>query len=307
MGMLDGRVAIITGAGRGIGAEIARLYVREGAKVVVNDFGGNADGTGGDAGPAAAIAEELNNAAGDKVAVSDAGDIAEVDTGERLVNAAVNDFGKLDIVVNVAGILRDRMMFNLPAEDWDAVIRVHLRGHYTTLRPATAYWREQRNPDGHYRVINFSSASGLHGSPGQPNYAAAKLGIVGLTMSLANGMHKYGVTANAIAPGAATRLTATVPEEKRRGGGGNGEDDPSRSPANIAPVCAYIASDRSDWLTGRTISSAGYRVGMYNVPEEIASIESDGPWQLDDLAAKLEREFEPIADTGQLARFAHQI
>ena len=307
MGMLDGRVAIITGAGRGIGAEIARLYVKEGAKVVVNDFGGNPDGTGGDAGPAAAIAEELNNSAGDKVAVSDAGDIADVETGERLVNAAVNDFGKLDIVVNVAGILRDRMMFNLSAEDWDAVIRVHLRGHYTTLRPATAYWREQRNPDGHYRVINFSSASGLHGSPGQPNYAAAKLGIVGLTMSLANGMHKYGVTSNAIAPGAATRLTATVPEEKRRTGAGSIEDDPTRSPANVAPVCAYLASDRSDWITGRTLSSSGYRVGMYNVPEEISSIESQGPWQLDDLAAKMEKVFEPIADTGQLARYAHQV
>lgn len=307
MGMLDGRVAIITGAGRGIGAEIARLYVKEGAKVVVNDFGGNPDGTGGDAGPAAAIAEELNNSAGDRVAVSDAGDVADVDTGERLVNAAINDFGKLDIVVNVAGILRDRMMFNLSAEDWDAVIRVHLRGHYTTLRPATAYWREQRNPEGHYRVINFSSASGLHGSPGQPNYAAAKLGIVGLTMSLANGMHKYGVTSNAIAPGAATRLTATVPEEKRRTGAGSIEDDPTRSPANVAPVCAYLASDRSDWITGRTLSSSGYRVGMYNVPEEISSIESEGPWQLDDLAAKMEKVFEPIADTGQLARYAHQV
>ena len=305
MGSLDGRVAIITGGGNGIGASISRLFAKEGAQLVINDLGANPDGTGGNEGPAKVIAEEINASGG--AAEHDGGDIAAVETGERLVAKAIDAYGKLDIVVNVAGILRDRMIFNLNEADWDAVIRVHMKGTYSTVRPASAYWREQRNPDGHYRVINFSSASGLHGSPGQPNYAAAKLGIVGLTMSLANGMHKYGVTANAIAPGAATRLTATVPEEKRRGGGGNGEDDPSRSPANIAPVCAYIASDRSDWLTGRTISSAGYRVGMYNVPEEIASIESDGPWQLDDLAAKLEREFEPIADTGQLARFAHQI
>jgi len=120
-------------------------------------------------------------------------------------------------------------------------------------------------------------------------------------------MHKYGVTSNAIAPGAATRLTATVPEEKRRTGAGSIEDDPTRSPANVAPVCAYLASDRSDWITGRTLSSSGYRVGMYNVPEEISSIESQGPWQLDDLAAKMEKVFEPIADTGQLARYAHQV
>jgi NAD(P)-dependent dehydrogenase (short-subunit alcohol dehydrogenase family) len=177
MGILDGRVAIVTGGARGIGGSISRLFAAEGASVVVNDLGGTTDGTGGDAGPAHEMAEEIKAAGGQ--AVANAGDISEVATGEELVSTAIKEFGKLDIVVNVAGILRDRMIFNLTPEDWDAVIKVHLRGHYTTVRPASAYWREQRNPAGNYRVINFSSESGLLGSPGQPNYAAAKMGIVG--------------------------------------------------------------------------------------------------------------------------------
>ena len=212
MGVIDGRVAIITGGGRGIGASIARLFAAEGAAVVINDLGGNADGTGSDEGPAKQMADEITDAGGQ--AVADGGDIADVATGERLVRTAVERFGKLDIVVNVAGILRDRMIFNLPEADWDEVIRVHLKGHYSTVRPAAAYLREQRNPAGHYRVINFTSVSGLDGSPGQPNYAAAKMGIVGLTYSLAQGLARYGVTANAIAPGAATRMTATVPDRQ---------------------------------------------------------------------------------------------
>ena len=213
MGVIDGRVAIITGGARGIGASISRLFAQEGASLVINDLGGAPDGSGGDEGPAKQIADEIVAAGGS--AVSDGGDIGNVATGERLVGTAVEQFGKLDIVVNVAGILRDRMIFNLAEQDWDEVIRVHLKGHYSTVRPASAYWREQRNPQGHYRVINFTSVSGLDGSPGQPNYAAAKMGIVGLTYSLAQGLARYGVTANAIAPGAATRLTATVPADKR--------------------------------------------------------------------------------------------
>src|SRR5947207_11023362 len=172
MGVLDGRVAIITGAGRGIGASMARRFAAEGAALVVNDLGGDAEGTVSDAGPARQIVGEIVAAGGQ--AVADGGDIADTATGQRLVETAVQQYGRLDIVVNVAGILRDRMIFNLPEEDWDAVIRVHLRGHYSTVRPASAYWREQRNPQGHYRVINFTSISGLDGSPGQPNYAAAR-------------------------------------------------------------------------------------------------------------------------------------
>jgi NAD(P)-dependent dehydrogenase (short-subunit alcohol dehydrogenase family) len=304
MGMLDGRVAIITGGGRGIGASISRLFAAEGASLVINDLGGNPDGTGSDAGPARTIADELT--AGGAKAVSDGGDIADTATGERLVQTAVDQFGKLDIVVNVAGILRDRMIFNLPPEDWDAVIRVHLRGHYSTIRPASAYWRSQRNPAGNYRIINFSSGSGLHGSPGQPNYAAAKLGIVGFTYSLAQGLARYGVTANAIAPGASTRLTDTIPDDKRAGAsiGDSAAPDPRMSPDNIAPICAYLASAQSSWLTGRTLSASGYKVGLYNNPEVIAEVASDGPWSLDDLAAKLTGTFQPVADGVPFSAFA---
>jgi NAD(P)-dependent dehydrogenase (short-subunit alcohol dehydrogenase family) len=306
MGVIDGRVAIVTGGGRGIGASISRLFAKEGAKVVINDLGGHTDGTGGDEGPAREIAEEIVAAGGQ--AVADGGDIGDVATGERLVDTAVKEFGKLDIVVNVAGILRDRMIFNLSENDWDEVIRVHLKGHYSTVRPAAAYWREQRNPQGHYRVINFTSVSGLDGSPGQPNYAAAKMGIVGLTYSLAQGLARYGVTANAIAPGASTRLTATVPEDKRVvREAAPSEEDLERSPDNIGPVALYLASEQSDWLTGRVVASSGYEVGLYENPQVIRQISSTAPWEYDKLAAQLERSFRPAADGLPHSVFASQL
>jgi NAD(P)-dependent dehydrogenase (short-subunit alcohol dehydrogenase family) len=306
MGVIDGRVAIVTGGGRGIGASISRLFAAEGAAVVVNDLGGSTDGTGSDDGPAMEIAEEIVATGGR--AVADGGDIADVATGERLVRTAVQQFGRLDIVVNVAGILRDRMIFNLPEADWDAVIRVHLKGHYSTARPAAAYFREQRNPDGHYRIINFTSVSGLDGSPGQPNYAAAKMGIVGLTYSLAQGLARYGVTANAIAPGAATRMTATVPSGKwvvREGG--PSPEDPVRSPDNVAPVALYLASEQSDWLTGRVISARGYDVGLYANPEIIRQLSAPGPWDYEKLAEQMERSFRPVADGLPRSLFASQL
>jgi NAD(P)-dependent dehydrogenase (short-subunit alcohol dehydrogenase family) len=306
MGVIDGRVAIITGGGRGIGASISKLFAAEGAKVVINDLGGHTDGTGADEGPAKQLAEEISAAGG--TAVADGGDIGDVATGERLVDTAVKEFGKLDIVVNVAGILRDRMIFNLSEDDWDAVIRVHLKGHYSTVRPAAAYWRSQRNPQGHYRVINFTSVSGLDGSPGQPNYAAAKMGIVGLTYSLAQGLARYGVTANAIAPGASTRLTATVPDDKRVVREDRpSEEDLERSPDNIAPVALFMASEQSDWLTGRVVSSSGYEVGLYENPQIIRQVSSTAPWDYDKLAAQLERSFRPAADGLPFSLFASQL
>src|SRR6202012_806843 len=280
MGVIDGRVAIITGGARGIGASISRLFAEQGASLVINDLGGAPDGSGSDGGPAKAIADEITAKGGS--AVSDGGDIADVATGERLVKTAVEQFGKLDIVVNVAGILRDRMIFNLVEADWDAVIRVHLKAHYSTVRPASAYWREQRNPQGHYRVINFTSVSGLDGSPGQPNYAAAKIGIVGLTYSLAQGLARYGVTANAIAPGAPTRLTAPPPahkgvtREEVSTAERPSEEDLRMSPDNIAPVALYLASERSDWLSGRVISSPGFEVGLYENPPVIRQRSAPG-------------------------------
>lgn len=293
MGILDGKVAIVTGGGRGIGAGIVRLFAAEGASVVINDFGVATDGSQPDEGPAHDIAAQIVAAGGG--AVANGGDIAEAATGEQLVQTAISEFGRLDIVVNVAGILRDRMIFNMPPEDWDAVIRVHLRGHYSTVRPASAYWREQRNPSSNYRIINFTSVSGLHGGPGQPNYAAAKMGIVGLTYSLANALGRFGVTANAISPGASTRMTDTVPVE-RGGRADAGDVAPERSPDNIAPMVAYLASDDSRWCTARTLHTTGYEVSLFNNPALIATVRSDGPWSLPDLKAKVEQTFRPLAD-----------
>jgi NAD(P)-dependent dehydrogenase (short-subunit alcohol dehydrogenase family) len=291
MGVLDGRVAVITGGGRGIGAAIVRAFASEGAYLVVNDLGSSPDGVGGDKDPVHQIVEEINSSGGR--AVADDGDIADVSTGQRLITTAVEQYGKLDILVNVAGILRDRMIFNLSEEDWDTVIRVHLKGHYSTVRPAAAYFREQRNPQGQYRIINFTSGSGLHGSPGQPNYAAAKMGIVGLTYSLAQGLARYGVTANAIAPGANTRLTATVPDGKQPGAGVLPED---MSPDNIAPIALFLASERSGWLTGRTIAAMGYEVSLYGNPQPIRQINGTEAWKFEHLAELVEKSFRPVAD-----------
>jgi NAD(P)-dependent dehydrogenase (short-subunit alcohol dehydrogenase family) len=286
---LDGRVAVVTGAGRGIGAGIARLLAARGAAVVVNDLGVELDGSGADKGPAATVVAEIRDAGG--TAIADGGDVSDAEQAEGLIRAAVEEFGRLDVLVNVAGILRDRMIFNLSEQEWDDVVRVHLKGHFNTTKPAAAYWRDQRNPDGHYRLINFTSVSGLHGAPGQPNYAAAKMGIVGLTYSCANALGRYGVTANAISPGAATRMTASIPGERRSGA--LGSDDDERSPDNIAPIVGYLASEASDWLTGQVVGARGYEVQLYNKPAPIRHIVSDGPWEPERLAELVERTFKP--------------
>ena len=306
MGLLKNRVALVTGGGRGIGAAIAERFAAEGAAVVVNDLGSATDGLGVDAGPANDTVERILASGGQ--AVADGGDVAESSTGERLVQTAVEQFGGLDVVVNVAGILRDRMIFNLDEADWDAVIRVHLRGHYSTVRAAASHWRSQRNPDGQYRIINFTSLSALEGAPGQPNYAAAKMGVIGLTYSLAQSLARYGVTANAIAPGAETRLTATMPSEKKIefGDGQSADLADEFSPDNIAPLAVYLASDRSSWLTGRVLSAAGYEIGLYPNPETIRHLISPGPWQQEQLNAAIERLFKPVADGLPRSVFAAQ-
>ncbi|WP_219412590.1 SDR family NAD(P)-dependent oxidoreductase [Pseudonocardia nigra] len=292
---LDGRVAVVTGAGRGIGAGIARLLAARGAAVVVNDLGVELDGSGADTGPAAQVVDEITAAGG--TAIADGADVSDAEQAEALVRTAVEKFGKLDVLVNVAGILRDRMIFNLSEQEWDDVIRVHLKGHFNTTKPAAAYWREQRNPEGHYRLINFTSVSGLHGAPGQPNYAAAKMGIVGLTYSCANALGRYGVTANAISPGAATRMTASIPGE-RRAGTSAGNDE--RSPDNIAPIVGYIASEASDWLTGQVVGARGYEVHLYNTPAPIRHVVSANPWEPERLADLVERTFKPaVAPNGR--------
>jgi len=285
----DGRVAIVTGAGRGIGRSVARLLASEGASVVVNDLGAAVDGSGQDTGPAHDVVAEIAEAGGK--AVASGADVSDFAAAEHLVQTAIEQFGRLDVLVNVAGILRDRMVFNMTEQEWDDVIRVHLKGTFNTTRFASAYWRSQRDETAQNRIINFTSVSGLHGAPGQPNYAAAKMGIVGLTYSSANALGRYGVTVNAISPGAATRMTDSIPVDRQRS---RSTATDERSPDNVAPIVAYLASERSGWITGRVIHSMGYEISLYSNPEPVVRLIGTGPWDDDEeLAAQVERSFGP--------------
>src|ERR1700677_1426032 len=274
MGRLDGRVAIVTGAGRGIGRSVALLLASEGASVIANDLGAAVDGSGQDSGPAHDTVAAIADAGGK--AIANGADVSDFSAADGLVGTAIEEFGRLDVLVNAAGILRDRMVFNMTEQEWDDVIRVHLKGTFNTIRFASAHWRSQRDESAQNRIINFTSVSGLHGAPGQPNYAAAKMGIVGLTYSAAHSLAKYGVTVNAISPAAATRMTESVPTDRRRARSASAEDE--RSPDNVAPIVAYLASERSGWITGRVIHSMGYEVSLYNNPEPISRIIGTGPW-----------------------------
>ncbi|HEY7323554.1 MAG TPA: SDR family NAD(P)-dependent oxidoreductase [Streptosporangiaceae bacterium] len=290
MALLDGRVAIVTGAGRGIGRSVALLLAREGASVVVNDLGGAVDGSGHDSGPASEVVAEIASAGG--MAVASGADVSDHAAAEELIKTAIGEFGRLDVLVNVAGILRDRMIFNMSEQEWDDVIRVHLKGTFNTSKFAAAHWRSLREESAQNRIINFTSVSGLHGAPGQPNYAAAKMGIVGLTWSCANALAKYGVTVNAVSPAAATRMTDSIPTDRRRTDRPT-DEDPRRSPDNVANVVAYLASERSGWLTGRIVHSAGYEVSLYSNMSPTVRLIAEQPWDLDDLAAEVERSFRP--------------
>jgi len=288
MGSLDGRVAIVTGAGRGIGRSSALLLAREGASVVVNDLGAAVDGSGVDAGPAQQVVNEIAEEGGK--AIANGADISDHAAAEELIKSAIAEFGRLDVLVNVAGILRDRMIFNMSEQEWDDVIRVHLKGTFNTSKFAAAHWRSLREEDAQNRIINFTSVSGLHGAPGQPNYAAAKMGIVGLTWSCANSLGKYGVTCNAVSPGAATRMTDSVPTSRVRT---RRPDRDEWSPDNVATLVAYLASERSGWLTGRIVHSSGYEIALYNNASPVVRLIGHEPWQLGDLAEHVEKSFRP--------------
>ena len=288
MGSLDGRVAIVTGAGRGIGRSVALLLASEGMSVVVNDLGGALDGSGSDSGPARGVAEAIAGTGGR--AVASGADVSDHAAAEALIKTAISEFGRLDVLVNAAGILRDRMVFNMSEQEWDDVIRVHLRGTFNTTKFAAAHWHALRDESAQNRIINFTSVSGLHGAPGQPNYAAAKMGIVGLTYSAANSLARYGVTVNAVSPGAATRMTDSVPTDRRRARPGTPDE---RSPDNVAPHVAYLASERSGWITGRIVHAAGYEVALYSNPQPVIRVIGAGPWSLDALAEQVERSFGP--------------
>jgi NAD(P)-dependent dehydrogenase (short-subunit alcohol dehydrogenase family) len=284
MGLFDGKVAIVTGAGRGIGREEALLLAAEGGTVVVNDLGGAADGSGADTGPAHTVVDEIE-AAG-RVAAASTHDVSTWDGAEALVGLAVERFGRLDAVINNAGILRDRMSFTMSEGEWDAVIDVHLKGHFAVARHAAAWWRgrfkETGEPTGG-TIVNTSSESGLYGNAGQANYAAAKAGIAALTIVLARELERLGVRVNAIAPVARTRLTEAV------AGGAMAPDDSGFDrfdPANVAAVACWLASDLATGISGQVVKVQGGLVQLLQGWHPVTEVRSDKPWTLEAVAAQ---------------------
>lgn len=287
MGSLDGRVAIITGAGRGIGRQHALLFAAEGAKVVVNDLGGAVDGSGDDRSAARQVVDEIVAAGGAAVASTD--DVTDWAGGKRLVELAVETFGDLHVLVNNAGILRDKMLVNMSEEDWDAVVHVHLKGHFVPTRHAASYWREQAKSGRDVRaaIVNTSSTSGLLGNPGQTNYGAAKAGIGALTVIAAQELARYGVRVNAIAPAARTRMTAQTP--------GLSDivappADPGAfdvwDPANVSPLVAAL-STADCAITGQVFFVQGGQVRLFQPWTMTETLQTEGRWDVAELAAKL--------------------
>jgi NAD(P)-dependent dehydrogenase (short-subunit alcohol dehydrogenase family) len=287
MNTLQDRVAIITGAGRGIGREHALLFAAEGAKVVVNDLGGNPDGTGADASPAQQVADEIKAAGGEAVANHD--DVTDWDGAKRLVDTAVETFGDLHVLVNNAGILRDRMLVNMTEAEWDDVIKVHLKGHFCPTRHAAGYWREQSKAgkDAKRAVVNTSSTSGLFGNVGQTNYGAAKMGLAAFTIIAAQELARLNVRVNAIAPAAHTRLTAGLAPE----GAAPPPEGGPMDPANISPFVAYLSTEECP-INGRVFFVFGGQVHLFQPFAIIDKIEKDGRWTV----PELEREAARLAD-----------
>ena len=292
-GRLEGKVAIVTGAGRGIGRGEALLLAAEGAKVIVNDFGGSAAGEGGDRSPADEVVDEIKSAGGE--AMANYGNVASMADGEATVQQALDSWGRLDILVNNAGILRDRIIFNMSEQEWDAVIAVHLKGHFTITRYAAMVMRQQRGG----RIVNTSSESGL-GNLGQANYAAAKEGIIGLTRTLALDLGKYGVTANAVRPRAATRLTLSPEmeaarakrQEVRAAQGEPAAEAPTEEaisridqlrPELVAPLVVFLCTDRAANINGRDFIVGGDEISLVSLPSRERTIYREGGWTVEAL------------------------
>lgn len=283
MGMLDGKVAVVTGAGRGIGRGEALLFAEEGARVVVNDLGGEWDGTGADPRPASQVVEEIRSAGGEATAHFE--DISEPSGADSLIQEAVRTWGRLDVVVNNAGILRDRMIFNMSVEEWDSVVKVHLRGHFLVTRAACAHWRDlaKAGQQASGRIINTSSTSGILGNVGQSNYGAAKAAVAALSAIAAMEMARYGVTVNAIAPGARTRMTEKTFGELRVP---EGQFD-SLAPENVAPLVACLASDQAAHITGQMFYVQGGLVQLYQGWTPVAEIRKEERWTPAELADRM--------------------
>ncbi|MDX6525858.1 MAG: hypothetical protein QOI43_1369 [Gaiellales bacterium] len=289
MPALEGRVAVITGAGRGIGREHALLFAREGAKVVVNDLGGANDGSGADAGPAQEVVEEIRAAGGEAVANTD--DVASWDGAAALIAETVGEYGRVDVVVNNAGILRDAFMASISEAEWDAVIAVHLKGHAAVLHHAAAHWKERSKAgeevDG--AVINTASASGVTvPNAGQANYGAAKSAIAALTLDAASELERYGVRVNAIAPIARTRLTLATPGMGAVFAVGVTDDSGHDlfDPSNISPLVAYLATAGCP-VTGKVFAVQGGSIQELSGWSAVAEIETEGPWRIEDIAERL--------------------
>ena len=294
--VLKGKAAVVTGAARGVGREVAMLMAKHGARVVVNDYGGTEIGTGSDRKPADEVVEEIRKAGGEAVANYDS--VATMAGGQAIVKTAVDAFGRVDIVVNNAGILRDRMIFNMTEEEWDAVINTHLKGTFAVTRAAAPLMREQKWG----RVINMTSTSGLIGNVGQANYAAAKLGIFGLTKATALDMARYNVTANCISPFAWTRMIGTIPTEtevqKTRV-----EKIKKLSPAHIAPVAAFLASDTAKDITGQVFGVRGKEIMLFSHERPIMRVHHDEGWTVERLTemfpGTLQHHLVPMVTSGQ--------
>lgn len=293
---LEGRVAIVTGAGRGIGRSVAKLLAEEGASVVVNDLGGGVDGEGDSSTPADQVVEEIRSAGGTAVANHDS--VAEFDSAANIVQTALDNYGRIDVLNHVAGILRDRMIFNMTEAEWDQVLQVHLYGAFNMVRNVVPHMIKE----GYGRIVLFSSGSGL-GASGQANYATAKEGMVGFSRALSRELAPHGITVNAVYPGGATRMTETIPDSTQQlrqqqrsaaagaaaGGGMATQGAPitgpseARAPENNAPKAVYLGSEAAGDVTGQVIGTSGWPMTLYSPRHVIRSIHKTGRWTLDEL------------------------